>query len=138
VIPETDSRWPREVFLSHSAKDRRFVEKLVRSLGRDGLKFWYSKSHLKASQQWHDEIGRALKRCDWFLIVLSKASVRSMWVRRELLYVLRQKRLRDRIVPVLYQQCNLEELSWTLPDFQIVDFRQGFDEGYMSLLRIWK
>jgi hypothetical protein len=42
------------------------------------------KANIRGAQQWHDEIGTALKRCDWFLLVLSPQSVRSMWVKHEL------------------------------------------------------
>jgi len=33
--------------------------------------------HIVAAKQWHDEIGNALSRCDWFIVVLTPDSVRS-------------------------------------------------------------
>lgn len=128
---------PTEAFLSHSDKDRAFVTKLAGVLLRRGVRFFYSRKHLKGAQQWHDEIGEALARCDWFLLVLSPAAVRSEWVKRELLYALQSDRYRDRIAPLLHRDCDSERLSWTLSGFQLIDFTAGFDEGCGQLFRCW-
>jgi hypothetical protein len=64
------SRLPREVFLSHSARDRRFVERLAGVLREHGIPVWYSRTNIVGAKQWHDEIGKALTRCDWFVVVL--------------------------------------------------------------------
>lgn len=128
---------PDELFLSHSSRDRAFVSKLATTLRSHGLNVWYSETNLVGAQQWHDEIGRALGRCNWFVAVLSKDSVKSRWVKRELLYALRSARFENRIVPLMLKPCEPELLSWTLPDFQSVDFTGGFDRGCGQLLRVW-
>lgn len=128
---------PAELFLSHSSPDHQFVTALSEVLRRHGIPVWYSKTNIIGAQQWHDEIGKALDRCDWFAVVLSSHSVDSMWVKRELLYALQQNRFENRIVPLLYQPCDFTRLSWVLPSFQIVDFQQDFDSGCRDLLRIW-
>jgi hypothetical protein len=127
----------REVFLSHSSVDRRFVQRLAQFLDSKKIHYWYSKKHIPGAARWHDEIGRALGRCDWFIVVLSKSSVDSLWVTHELLYALGQERLKYRIIPVLFEDCNQRRLSWTLGAMQMVDFRGSFEEGFASLLRVW-
>ena len=47
---------PKEIFLSHASADRRAANRLVARLRKAGFKVWYSKTHLKGAQQWHDEI----------------------------------------------------------------------------------
>jgi hypothetical protein len=128
---------PKEVFLSHSSKDRGFVNKLENILRAVGIRYWYSKRHIAAATQWHDEIGNALARCDWFVVILSPSALRSLWVKRELLYALRKRRYSDRIVPVLYVQCDWGRLSWTLENLQMVDFTRGFEAGCRGLLWTW-
>ncbi len=128
---------PQEVFLSHSSSDQQFVSPLAEVLRRHGVPIWYSKTNIHGAQEWHDEIGAALERCDRFLLVLSPSSVDSMWVKRELQFAFRQNRLDEKIVPVLYQSCDFERLSWVLPGLQYVDFRQSFEQGCRDLLRIW-
>ncbi len=128
---------PIEVFLSHASPDARFATRLAETLRRHGIPAWYSQTNILGAQQWHDEIGAAMKRCDWFLVILSPHAVDSMWVKRELMFALQQKRFADRIVPVLYQPCDLERLSWVLPSLQQVDFQQPFQDGCRDLLRTW-
>jgi hypothetical protein len=69
--------------------------------------------------------------------MLSLAAVGSMWVGRELKYVLRQKRYENRIVPVMLNRCNAGKLSWVLPDLQIIDMHSLSSTAFESLLRIW-
>jgi len=136
-MPRRSASLPREVFLSHSSQDRAFVKKLAKVLRRHGVPFWYGESHILGAEQWHDEIGKALARCDWFLLVLSPHSVRSKWVKRELLYALTEDRYIERILPVLRKPCDHARLSWTLASFQFVDFSGDFNEACRLLLRRW-
>lgn len=124
-----------EIFLSHAARNRAFVERVADALRERGIRSWYSERHIRGAQQWHDEIGAALRRCDWFVVVLSPEAVTSKWVRRELLYALRDDRYQDRIIPLLHRPCDFEQLSWTLPGFQFVRFTRGFEAGCVELFR---
>ena len=129
---------PTEIFLSHSSKDRIFGSRIAEALTRRGLKVFYSRKSIRGAQQWHDEIGQALARSNWFLLVLSPAAVDSEWVKRELVYALQAKRYRRRIAPLLFKSCNVDKLSWMLSGFQHIDFRKSFDEGLSALLALWK
>ena len=128
---------PNEVFLSHSSADRSFAKRLAATLRRHGVAVWYSETNIQGGQQWHDEIGAALARCDWFVLALSPNAVESKWVKRELLFALQQDRFDGRIAPVIYQPCSHMRLSWTLSQIQMIDFSHGFDRGCRDLLRIW-
>ena len=128
---------PEEVFLSHSDHDREFVSHLANVIRDHGIPSWYSRTNIIGAQQWHDEIGLALNRCDWFVIVLSSNSVESLWVKRELLFALEQSHFGERIIPLLYQDCDYKKLSWTLSIIQMVDFTKNFDDGFRDLFRIW-
>lgn len=128
---------PREVFLSHSSTDQFFVAGLAATLRRHGIPLWYAPTEILGAQQWHDEIGAALQRCDWFVLVLSPAAIKSMWVKRELMFALNELRYQNKIIPLLFQPCAYDQLSWTLAAYQFVDFTQNFDDGCRNLLRIW-
>ena len=128
---------PNEVFLSHSSADRAFVTELADMLRHHGVPVWYSDINIRGAQQWHDEIGAALRRCDWMVLILSPDAVASMWVKRELLFSLQQDRFDGRIVPVLHRSCDHDELSWTLSQLQMVDFRGDFNAGCRNLLLTW-
>ena len=135
-MPRKPKAAPTEVFISHSSKNAKFVSRLTGVLAKYKVKSFVSKANIRGAQQWHDEIGTALKRCDWFLLVLSPQSVRSMWVKNELIYALQASRYRGRIIPILYKQCDHDALSWTLSSIEWIDFREDFDEACKQLLQI--
>ncbi len=129
--------FPNEVFLSHSSLDWQFATEVAEVLRGHGIPVWYSEINIIGAQQWHDQIGAALRRCDWLVVLLSPSSVESIWVKREVLFSLNDRRYDEKIVPVLYQPCDYDQLSWTLSLLQIVDFTQGFEDGWRAFLRIW-
>ena len=128
---------PKEIFLSHSSQDKNFTDLVVETLRRHGIPVWYSRTNILGARQWHDEIGEALIRCDWFALILSPDSVKSTWVKRELLFALNDNRFANKIVPILFQSCDYKNLSWTLSLFQIIDFRENLDDGFRELLKTW-
>jgi hypothetical protein len=114
--------------------------KIQHVLAGHGIPVWYSAVNIVGAQQWHDEIGAALRRCDWFLLLLSPDAIRSTWVRRELMYVLGQNRYDGRIIPLRYggvQDREIEAFSWTLFAFQMIDLDIDREEAFRQLLRVW-
>ena len=128
---------PNELFLSYSSLDRAFANSIVDVLRHHGIPVWHSETNLVGGELWHDEIGNALQRCDWFAVILSPSAADSMWVKRELRFVLRQRRLDEKILPLLYKPCDLERLSWTILSSQIIDFTGDFHIACRALLRTW-
>jgi hypothetical protein len=129
---------PREVFLSHSSRDRRVAMRIADLLRRHGIPVWFSRTHLRGAQQWHDEIGVALNRCDWFIVLLSPSAMGSRWVKYELLFALDSDRYENKVLPLKIDPCDPAQLSWTLKNFQIVDFTRSFAKGSRALLRTWR
>jgi hypothetical protein len=128
---------PKEVFLSHSNMDREKASELAETLRRHSIPVWYSKTNINGAQEWHEEIGKALKRCDWFIVILSKESIKSVWVKREMLYALNHKQYENHILPLVIDKCDIEELSWTLSMFQILDMKVSDASFYQQLFKIW-
>jgi adenylate cyclase len=88
-------------FISHSHLDREFVEgELIKTLGANGIDYWYSKDDIKAGSSWVQSITEGLERCDWMLVVVSAASARSEWVKDEVNMAAAHPYLRSRIIPV--------------------------------------
>ena len=59
-------------------------------------------------------------------VLLTLYAVKSMWVKRELRYALIEKRFEDRIIPLVFKKCEFRVLSWTLPQFQLIDFTKDY------------
>jgi hypothetical protein len=116
---------------------------ITRSLSGCALNWAGMASHfgtarnIAGAQQWHDEIGGALERCDWLLLVLSPNSVNSKWVKHELLFALNDARYEQRIIPCILKKCDINKLSWTLSSCQFVDFSKDFERGMRALLKVW-
>lgn len=128
---------PRELFLSHSTQNLQTASAIAGTLRAHGVPVWHSQTNLLTAQQWHDEIGSALGRCDWFMVLLSNDAVHSVWVKRELLYALTHSQYENRIMPVVVEHCNFEALSWTLGQFQMADYSSDSDVAYAQILARW-
>jgi hypothetical protein len=128
---------PTELFVPHAHEDRAFASQIAEILRRHGIPVWYSPDQIVGAQQWHDEIGRALARCDWFLPILSPRAVESKWMKLELLYALQDDRYEEHILPLLYEPCEFGRLSWTLSSFQRIRFQGDFGACCRELLRTW-
>lgn len=128
---------PKELFLSHSSQNIEAATAIAETLRNHGVPVWYSQTNILTAQQWHDEIGNALRRCDWFMVLLSNGAIQSVWVKRELLYALTHSQYEDHIMPVIIEHCNYEGLSWTLDQFQMADYSNSSDVAYAQILARW-
>src|SRR5438874_13468579 len=104
----------REVFLSHASHDHAKARKLREMLIAHDVPVWFSPHHIRGAQEWQDEIGEALARCGWFMVLLTPHAVQSMRVKRELTYALSEKRYETRILPLLFKACDFWALLWPL------------------------
>ncbi len=110
---------------------------VAETLRNHGVPVWFSPTNIITAQQWQDEIGKALRRCDWFLVLLSNDSLNSKWVKLELAYALNHSQYDKHIIPVTIEPCEYEELSWTLGVFQMVDMTNNKEEAFSQILRSW-
>jgi hypothetical protein len=82
-MPEPHS--PRKVFISHASEDKDvFVRSLAEILNSVGVDVWYDEYSLKAGDSLMSAIDDGLARCDFGIIVLSKAFLGKNWPKREL------------------------------------------------------
>jgi hypothetical protein len=72
------------VFVSYSRSDFYFAEQLAVALRRRGLDVWLDVHELSKGSDWSAAIDRAIAQCDFFVLVASRASLESGYVRREL------------------------------------------------------
>src|SRR5438105_3682941 len=103
---------PKEVFLSHAHQDAVFVRRLTEDLRRHNVPVWFSERNIAGARQWMDEIGEALGRCDWLIVILTPAAVASTWVKREVGFALNEQRYGERVIPLLLKRCVPKKLAW--------------------------
>jgi hypothetical protein len=123
TVPDVDPAVveSRRVFVSHSTKDRDWVEsEILQTLSANHISSWYYPDIIESSSQWEREILRGMEACDWFLLVVSPRSAESEWVKDELNWAIYFRPLQ--IVPVIMEQCNLWSFHIRLPRIQHIDF----------------
>ena len=124
------------VFISHSSLDHERVKReIISPLRSHGLETWYSTDSIKSASEWERQICTGLKQSDWFLIVLTPRSVTSEWVGREVHWAFLKRK--DRIIPVMLETCEPDDLHLGLLPLQFIDFRNEVAAAQDRLLAIW-
>ena len=82
------------VFISYAHEDDEFATKLALDLHERGLTVWQPDQHLRVGEHWAKAIEEAIHDADNILIVLSRNSSNSEWVRAEVALALSQEEKR--------------------------------------------
>jgi hypothetical protein len=113
------------VFLSHSSQDKALIVDALYQWMTDiaGLRVWYDSDGLSAGNLVGESLDAAIGECRALVVLLSKASLESKWVRHEIDTAHRQQRdFPDfRIIPILLDDSPLpadmsETLALRFPD----------------------
>jgi TIR domain len=125
-----------KVFVSHSSSDKAFVDRLVADLAARSVPVWYDKFDLRLGDSVPGSINEGLTASKYFLIVLSKSSVESRWVREELNAALMEQVARGGtfLLPALLEDCEVPPL---LRHRRYADFRSDYQRGLSDLLSVW-
>jgi hypothetical protein len=70
-------------FISYSANDEHFVRRLYNDLRSEGVRCWLAPEDLRIGERFHVRIDESIRLFDKLLVVLSKNSVSSQWVEKE-------------------------------------------------------
>jgi uncharacterized protein YjbI with pentapeptide repeats len=71
-------------FISYSHKDQEFAERIYADLQTNGVRCWFAPAHLGAAKKIHEQIDAAIRVHDKLLLILSKSSMESEWVKTEI------------------------------------------------------
>lgn len=101
----------RVAFISHSSKDKDFVRQLAADLVASGVQVWVDEQRIRVGDSIPERVAQGVAESDFFLIVVSDASVASPWVQKELSQALIHEieKRRVRIMPVLLDKVDLPE-----------------------------
>ncbi|HYI08034.1 MAG TPA: toll/interleukin-1 receptor domain-containing protein [Thermoanaerobaculia bacterium] len=124
------------VFISHSSKDRAFVEnELIPFLRSHGVTTWYSPDDIRTADEWQHKIREGLRYCEWFLVVISNDAVGSEWVQAEVHWAMENRK--QRVVPLILDSSHPEDLHLKLSGVHYIDFRHDRDLAWKQLLNVW-
>jgi hypothetical protein len=125
-------------FVSHSSKDLPFARRLAERLRAYGIDVWLDDLQLKVGALLTETIAGAVRQHDFLIVVVSKASRLSPWVRKEIQMAAARTRRRGGacLVPVLLERPGGFRLPASLRDTKYVDFsdHKTFEIGLAELL----
>ncbi len=104
-------------FISYSTKDALFAERLHADLQAAGVRCWFASRDMKSGRKLHEQIDQAIYLHERVLLILSKDSIKSEWVRGEILKARERERTEDRRVLFPISLMPFEELKqWKFLD----------------------
>jgi hypothetical protein len=98
-------------FISYSHRDQTFTDLLVSRLKERGIRVWYAPEDIKAGKKIHEEVFEAISVIDKLVVVLSEASINSVWVQTEIRRVLKREREEDRRILFPISLIPIDELK---------------------------
>jgi hypothetical protein len=123
------------IFISYSHRDQKFVDQLSRRLVHAGVKLWRDKWKTSAGDSFIEAIEQAVDGAAYFVLVVSKHSLASRWVNKELADALaRRSSRRDLTVVPLF--IDGSKLPAKIEGLLGVDFRRRFRAGLGELLSL--
>jgi hypothetical protein len=116
------------VFLSYSRDDTFFVHDLMTGLERGGVRVWFDVRELAVGEDYLIATEKGLRECDFCVVVVSRYSMKSPEVTRELDIA---RAVGTTILPVILQDTVVTE---HVRNLQWIDFRFQFEAPLAALI----
>lgn len=117
-----------KVFVSYSSHNVELARKLTDELMRNGIDVWFDEWEILAGQSIVDTVYQGIRESDFLVLIMTKQSVESRWVRAEL----NQARKREIelggtiVLPLMFEKCEVPECLRDKKYLEFLDFKQGF------------
>ena len=140
-------------FISHSSKDKAFCSRLHSRMRDEKLRVWYAPEDMKGGDLFFDQIDRAIRVHDKLLLVLSKRSMESEWVVREVERARKREKAEGRRVLFPIRLCSMKAIKewervdadtgediakvvrgYHIPDFSGWKDHDSFEKGFADLM----
>jgi len=121
------------VFISHSSRDKPIIRQLASDLKAEGVDVWLDEQRILIGDSISEKIGQGLAESDYFIIAISKHSVTSEWVKKELnnAIVNEIEKRRTVILPIKLSEVEIPTL---IRDKMYADFTVSYKQGFSKLL----
>jgi len=99
------------IFLSHNAKDKPFVRRIAEDLKQYGLRVWVDEAEINVGDSLIKKVSEGIDTTDYLGVVISRNSVKSNWVQKELSLAMSKEIASKKVVvlPLLLEHCELPE-----------------------------
>ena len=120
-------------FVSHSSKDKYFVDLLIELLRYHHIQIWYDSHDIKPGTKYLKTIEEGLQKANTFIVVISENSLNSKWIVREITSFTTSKP-DAMILPVVIEKVDMDEVFKGLEDYQAILFYGNMLNGFRELL----
>ena len=118
---------PKKIFVSYSRKNRDVAEKLVKAMREAGLEVWFDKQ-IESGQDWDEVLEQRIIEADNLVVILSKTSVQSDYVKNEIFFA---KNNNTTVNLIRIEECNL---PLAIARMHYIEAIKDFDGGVASLI----
>lgn len=132
-MADTSSLARAKVFISHNRTDKPLAREISKRLIGAGHEVWLDQWEMVPGDSLIEKISEGIVASSYLLVLLSKKSVESQWVKKELETAL-TRQLKQKgitVIPCLVEDC---EIPVFLESIMYADFRQSLEEGVEELL----
>lgn len=104
-----------EIFISYASADRQRIQPIINFLQKEGWSVWWDRK-IPLGRTFDDVIEEAIERSECMIVIWSKASVRSKWVRNEAgegdrRGILVPIQIEDAIIPLAFRRIEAAQLA---------------------------
>lgn len=133
-IPLSPRQSMPSIFLSYAHIDKPFARQLKNDLERGGARVWLDDGEIQIGDSLIETIRSAIDETDYFGVILSPASVKSHWVRKELDVAMNQEidGQEVKVLPLIYRHC---EIPGFLKGKLYADFSTNYNDALFRVLR---
>lgn len=125
------------IFLSHTAKDKKFVKDFAYRLKQCDVKVWVDEAEIKVGDSLIRKIEEGINEMEFLGVVLSPNSVNSEWVRKEVEIAMTHeiKGKKVKVLPLLLKHCDIPSF---LEGKLFADFtmKKNFESSFNKVLEV--
>jgi hypothetical protein len=123
-----------KVFISYSSLDRELADTFRGLIEALGYEVWMDAKCIEPAQEWRPSLVSGLESADWLLVLVSRNSVTSDWVRRETRWAIEQ--LPGRVIPIILDDSKSEDIDESLGKFQHANYGSHPQQSINQLIKI--
>ena len=109
IIKEIESDMLKSIFLCHSSADKPIVRSIAQKLTIRGAQVWLDEAEILVGDSILEKIQDGINCSDYLGVVLSKKSVESIWVKKEVEAALTHEIETGeiKVIPILIEKCDI-------------------------------
>lgn len=115
----------KKVFISYATEDRAVAQRVYDALTSIKINCWMAPQSISAGADYTTEIPRGIKQCQAFVLILSKHSQESLWVKKEVNVAINSKKL-IYVIKIDDSELN-ESFEFSLTDIQLSSYNDNLE-----------